>query len=79
MYKETTGALSICLTEAEIPRYLHAAHEDHRYYTAALTLDFLIGRVYWPTRVKDVQAWYRNCYSCQLRAKKPIKMSMQTI
>ena len=75
-YKETTGAESICLTEVEIPRYLNAAHEDHGHHAAALTLDFLMGRAYWPTRVKDVNKWCQSCYACQLRSKKPIKLSV---
>ena len=45
-YIESTGAQSICLTEAEIPRYLYAAHEDHRHHAAWLTLDYLVGRAY---------------------------------
>ncbi len=76
---EATGARSTCLIEEEIPRFLHAAHEDHGHFASALTLDFLMGRAYWPTRVKDVHAWCQSCHSCQLRAKKPIKMKAQPI
>ena len=78
-YYESTGAESPCLIEAEIPRFLHAAHEDHGHHAAALTLDFLIGRAYWPTRVQDVNKWCQNCNSCQLRKKRPIKMKIQSI
>ena len=78
-YIESTGARSICLVEAEVPRYLQAAHEDHGHHADALTLDFLIGRAYWPTRVKDVHNWCMSCHSCQLRARKPIKMNVQAI
>ena len=45
-YVENTGAQSVCLTEAEIPRCLHAVHDDYRHCAAALTLDFDIGRAY---------------------------------
>ena len=43
---KSTGAISIYLTEPEIPRYLHTAYKDHSHHAAALTLDFLVGRVY---------------------------------
>ena len=72
-YIETTGASSICIIEEEIPRFLRAAHEDHGHYAAALTLDYLMGRVYWPTRTKDVHTWCASCHSCQSRLRKPIK------
>lgn len=78
-YTENTGAESICLIEAEVHRFLHAAHEDHGHHAAALTLDFLMGRAYWPTRVKDVHTWVQNCHSCQARSKRPIKTSVQAI
>ena len=55
LYVEPTGSHSICIIEEEIHRFLSAAHEDHGYYSAALILDFLIGRAYWPNRVKDVR------------------------
>ena len=70
---ETNGRRSICLVESEVQRFLKAAHEDHGHFASSLTLDYLIGRVYWPTRVKDVEAWVRSCHSCQTRLKKPIK------
>ena len=78
-FVEPTGASSICITEEEIPRFLNAAHEDHGHYATALTLDFLIGRAYWPSRVKDVHDWCRSCHSCQLRMRKPIKSVPLTI
>ena len=60
-YEEHNGARSICLIEEEIPRFLNAAHEDHGHYAAQLCLSFLVGRAYWPTRVKDVYAWCGVC------------------
>ena len=54
MYKEKNGKESPCLVEGEVPTYLKAAYENHGHYAAALTLDFLIGQAYWPTRTKDV-------------------------
>lgn len=78
-YTEKNGTTSVCITEVEVPRFLHAAYEDHGHYAASLTLDFLIGRAYWPSRVKDVYSWCRSCHPCQLRSKKPIKAEIQAI
>ena len=78
-YMERTGATSICMIEEEVSSILQAAHEDHGHYASALTLDFLIGRAYWPTRVHDVFRWCQSCPSCQLRSKKPIKADKQAI
>ena len=53
-YYKSTGAESPCLIEAEIPRFLNAAHKDHGHYTAALTLNFLIGRAFWSTQIQNI-------------------------
>ena len=78
-YIEKTGANSICIVEDQIPQFLKAAHEDYGHYAAALTLDYLIGRAYWPTRTKDVHEWYASCHSCQSRLKKPITSAPLTV
>ncbi len=78
-YEENNGSFSLCIIEAEVPRFLKAAHEDHGHYAAALTLDFLIGRAYWPNRVKDVYSWCQTCHACQMKAHKPIKANVQPI
>lgn len=54
-YEEGTTATSTCITEEEITKFLQTTHEDRKHYVAALTLGFLIGRVYWPTRIKNVE------------------------
>lgn len=55
-YRENNGSKSICLVEDEITRFLSAAHEDHGHFAAQLCLGFVVGRVYWPNRVKGVYA-----------------------
>ena len=79
MFVEANGVASVCVTELEKSRWLMAAHEDHGHHSPSLTLDYLIGRAYWPTRVKDVHAWCQSCHACQLRMKKPIKIGTQSI
>jgi len=78
-YEENNGSFSLCIIESEVPRFLKAAHEDHGHYAAALTLDFLIGRAYWPNRVKDVYNWCQSCHACQMKAHRPIKADVQPI
>ena len=72
-FTETNGRRSICLVESEVDRFLRTVHENHGHFSQSLTLDYLIGRVYWTTRVKDVEAWVRSCPACQSRLKKPIQ------
>lgn len=78
-YEENNESFSLCIIESEVPRFLKAAHEDHGHYAAALTLDFLIGRAYWPNRVKDVYNWCQFCHACQMKAHKLIKANVQPI
>lgn len=75
-YREQNRALGIYPVDEEIPRFFNTAYEDHGYYAAQLCLNFLVDRVYWPIRVKNVYSWYGSCYSCQLKAYKPIRMKM---
>lgn len=76
---EDTGAQSICIIEEEVPRVLQSAHEDHGHFASALTLDFLIGQFYWPTRTRDIIQWCQSCDACQKRLRKPIKAIPLTI
>ena len=78
-YCKTNGTPSLCILEIEVPRFLARAHEEHGHYAAALSLSWLIGKTYWPTRVTDVHTWCQSCHSCQMRAKKPIKSTLQAI
>lgn len=56
-YHKKNGSKSIYLIQMEIPRFLEVAHKDHGNFPAQLSLSFLIGQAYWPTRVKDVYSW----------------------
>lgn len=78
-YHENNGSMSLCLIEEEISRFLNAAHEDHGHFGAALAMDYLVGRAYWPTRVTDVHEWCQSCHACQMKAHKPIKTRVQGI
>lgn len=78
-YQKNTGFFSVCIMEPEIEKFLAMAHKDHSHYSSELTLSFLVGRAYWPTRVKDVKRCCELCHKCQLKAKKPIKSNIQPI
>lgn len=78
-FRENNGFLSICLVGDEIERFFNSAHKDHGHIASELCLSFLVGRGYWPTRVKDVKQWCSSCHACQMKAKKPIRFPPQTI
>lgn len=77
--RENDGALSLCILDSEIKQLLAAAHENHGHFAPELSLDFQIGRAYWPTCVSDLKRWCGSCHACQLRSKRPIKSGVQPI
>lgn len=68
-----------CILEDKVSRFVSVAHENHNHFAADLCLNYLIGRAYWPTRIKDVYAWCRLCHSCQAKMKKPIRAQIRSI
>ena len=64
-YKETDGSLSRCIVETEVPGYLRYAHEDHGHFAENMTMSRIKGQAYWPTRVRDIFLWCKNCSVCQ--------------
>ena len=78
-YRENNRDLSICILDSEIKQFLTAAHKNYGNFAAELSLDFLIGWAYWPTRVLALKRWCGSCHACQLKSKKPIKSGVQPI
>lgn len=66
VYVEKRGLRSKCILRDDIPGILKWAHNEHGHYSSALTLKRLVGNFWWPTRVKDVEAFCRSCHTCQL-------------
>lgn len=71
MYLENNGQWSVCITEREVQPVLKAFHTDHGHFADAITVDFMIGRFYWPTRAKDAKYWCSTCDVCQMFARRP--------
>lgn len=64
-YKERTGELARCVTKKEVKEALRRLHEVHGHFGSRLTLSASYGRLYWPTRAKDVVEYCRSCVACQ--------------
>ena len=78
-YRENNRVLSLCILDSKIEQFLTASHENHGHFAAELSLDFLIGRAYWPTCVSDLKRWCGSYHACQLKSKRPIKSGVQPI
>jgi transposase InsO family protein len=64
-YREKSGQLAQCCKVGEVPDVLHALHGVHAHYADEITKKLAVGRLYWPTRAKDISKYCRSCLSCQ--------------
>ena len=64
-YREGDGQLSRCILEDEVKRVLRELHEEHGHFAAGVTKGRAHGRVYWPTRTRDIDRWVASCDACQ--------------
>jgi len=64
-YKERDGQLGRCVLESEVKRVLNELHEEHGHFAAGVTKGRAHGRVYWPSRARDIDRWVASCDSCQ--------------
>ena len=72
-YIERNEAFNICIIEKKVKSYLKTTHENHDHFATILTLNFLIERIYWFTRIKNVKKWCKSCHVCQARLTKSIR------
>ena len=70
---EINNQRSICLTKSKVQKFLKTTHENHEHFAFSLTLNYFINRVYWSTKIKNVETWVQSCHLCQIKLKKPIK------
>ena len=68
-YREGDGQLSSCILEKDVARVLMELHEEHGHFAAGVTKGRAHGRVYRPTRTRDIDRWVASCNSCQRVAK----------
>lgn len=53
-----------CVLSADVPKVLHAAHNDHGHFAADSMLKILVPTVWWPFMRKDCQDFSTSCLTC---------------
>ncbi|GAO52423.1 hypothetical protein G7K_6501-t1 [Saitoella complicata NRRL Y-17804] len=64
-YRESDGKWVPCIMQGQVRDVLTKAHDLHGHFSVGQTLRNIVGRVWWPTRVKDTQEYVRTCEACQ--------------
>lgn len=64
-YREKNGELASCVLEEDVTKVLHNLHEGHGHFATRITLGRAHGKVYWPSRAKDIGRWVASCLPCQ--------------
>ena len=64
-YREVSGDLSICIRANQVQRVLRRFHDNHGHFSIGIMSRNLIGRYYWPGRLKDIAQWCISCEACQ--------------
>ena len=64
-FQEKNGELASCILEADVKRTLENLHEGHGHFASSVTLARAHGKVYWPSRAKDIGRWVASCEPCQ--------------
>ena len=64
-YKEKDGRLALCIMPEDVIPLLERYHDCHGHFAGRMLTGYLLGKVYWPTRVKDAHYYARTCTDCQ--------------
>lgn len=65
VYRESNGEQARCVIQTEVPRILHRFHDLHGHFSIGVMSRNLLGRYYWPRRLRDVAKWCNSCEACQ--------------
>ena len=60
-YKVKDGKLALCVISKDVAKTLHCYQDCHGHFVGHLLTEYLLGKAYWPTRVKDAQYFARTC------------------
>jgi hypothetical protein len=74
VFVEKNGKEAFCVRAPEVEAILYQLHDCHGHFAAGVLLRTVIGRYYWPTRVKDIYLYCATCPSCQMIG--PLKPSV---
>lgn len=66
LFKENDGRWAFCIKEDEVDSVLEWLHDVHGHFATPTTIKKAMGRVYWPTRSKDIAEFCRSCKNCQM-------------
>lgn len=66
LYRENNGQLAFCILPKTVPKVLLWLHDFHGHFSVQATLRKALGRVYWPSRSKDIAKFCGSCHNCQL-------------
>ena len=64
-YREKNGELASCILETDVRKVLADLHEGHGHFAVNITRSHAHGKVFWPTRAKDIGRWVSSCEPCQ--------------
>ena len=65
LYREKSGDLAQCYYKDKVPNVLRTIHGMHGHFAGEITKKLTVGRVYWPTRFKDITIFCKSCLNCQ--------------
>ena len=74
LFIERNGKEAYCVCTGEVESILYRLHDCHGHFAAGVLLRTIMGRNYWPTRVRDVNLYWVTCTSCQMIG--PLKPSV---
>ena len=66
LYRERNGELSVCVRKGEVSVGLEHLHDCHGHFAGGILIKMIVGRYFWPTRIKDTHYYCRTCVNCQL-------------
>jgi hypothetical protein len=61
LYPERTGALAQCVPESKVEELLPQLHGVHGHWAADITRKLVVGRLYWPSQLKDIEHYCQSC------------------
>ena len=64
-YREVNGDMARCLLPGEVGRILYRFHDNHGHFSSGIMGRNILGRYYWPGRMKDIARWCSTCEAYQ--------------
>lgn len=62
---EVDGTWAECVRSPQIEQVLRRFHDNHGHFASGIMSRNMVGKFYWPSRLKDIAQWCRSCDSCQ--------------